>query len=252
MPDKAREVMLTPLLTKVVKGVQVSMQRDYGLQEAGGLVTTVIRAMKAWAKHGFTHEQQHGTSSICSSSDGASCSCTASNPAAGTPPPGYIWEVFVIFVLKQKLEQYTAEYAGMSAQATARYSTGGQRELNLFMDVLQAASELLQPAGKDGQSEPAPIALTVFYTPDECELFRSHWGPPSPLHLPYLVHPADPSFNCRHQGRFKDWEALDDGRLHGQLQEVLQQGQQPGDADAWQLVLSRTSLGPAVRAFESP
>lgn len=248
--------MLTPLLTKVVKGVQVSMQRDYGLQGSGGLVTTVIRAMKAWAKHGFTHEQQHGTSSTCStsSSDGASHSgCTASNSAAVTPPPGFIWEIFVIFVLKQKLEQFTAAHANLSAEATARYSTGGQRELNLFMDVLQAASELLHPAVKDGQSEPAPIALTEFYTADECELFRSNWGPPSPLHLPLIIHPADPSFNCGHQGRFKDWEALASaaGRLHGQLQEVLQQGQQPGDVDAWQLVLSRTSLGAAVRAFES-
>lgn len=132
-------------------------------------------------------------------------------------PPGYALETLVMYVFEQQCET--------GAEAVARYSTGSMRELHLFLDVLLAASQLLRTSGSSsgGSSKAAPIALSLFYTADECELFRGLWDVPDRQCTPYIIHPADPSFNCTAHCFFKAWDALADfaGNLHQQLQAAL-------------------------------
>lgn len=77
-------------------------------------------------------------------------------------PPGYIWEIFVLYVIEQRVKKLRAE----GGAEFARYNTGGVRELTLFMDVLLAASELLRPA-LPGQTQPVAIALSYLCSAEE-------------------------------------------------------------------------------------
>jgi hypothetical protein len=120
----------------------------------GRLFTTVTRALKAWARFGFAPTQQQqqqqqqqwrpsssATTLATGSSSSSSSSSTgksSSNPKA-QQPPGYVWEVLVIFVLEQQVAAIDR------AAAQLRYETQGTRELNLFLEVLEAASRLLRP-----------------------------------------------------------------------------------------------------------
>jgi hypothetical protein len=92
----------------------------------------------------------------------------------------------------------------------------------LFMDVLLAASQLLRPTDW-GQPAPEPIAVTYFYTEEECMLFKGTWGPPGPLYTPFIIHPADPRYNCNMHSGFCSWGALAEaaGLLHQQMQQLL-------------------------------
>lgn len=249
--NKEHMSLLTPLLGKLVKGATDRFEHDYGVRSAGNLVTTVIRALKAWCK-GLALE-------------GAPQPVTAAgNPSKKAPahPPGYIWEIFVLFVLERRLKQCRAE-----GQAAAVYSME-LGAFTLFMDVLLAASQLLRPTDW-GQPDPEPIAVTYFYTAEDCQLFRRTWGPSAPLYTPFIIHPADPRYNCTMHSGFSNWGAVADaaGLLHQQLQQLLYpqglvwpQGSacaaggsssgsgSGGGVDVWQRVVDTTSLGPAVRA----
>lgn len=156
-------------------------------------------------------------------------------------------EVFVVFVLLRQLR------AGQAAGTPPAQRIPAQtRTLQMFLDVLAAASELLQPGS------PAPIALYDLYTPEQCELFRDQWGPPvGPLCTPFIISPVDPSYNCTKHSAFKGWGAVAAaaGQLHQQLQALLSDGtrgsSEPGSQGVWQQLLNSSSLGPAVRAFQA-
>jgi hypothetical protein len=111
-----------------------------------------------------------------------------------------------------------------------------------------------------GSSSPTPpIALSVFYSAEDCNLFRQCWEVPGRQCSPYIIHPADPSYNITAHSLFTDWGALADAA--GQLHAVLMTARQGGGTDqhsscssttdAWQQVLRSTTLGAAVREFDS-
>jgi hypothetical protein len=279
--SRERTTALTPLMTKVIKGVHSRCASKHWLPGAGTLVTTVIRAVKAWVQCGLDGQLQlcERRSGINSSS-GSSTHCTAgsssssssggssgdsssgsnsgssgsrssgSSRAAGSAladpfrdasdgPPSYILETFVVFVLEQQLQQGLAD----------RYRYGnGLKELNLFMDVLEAASTLLRPSLGTSAQLLKPICVTHLYTAEEAELFRGCWGPAA-LYSPFILHPVDPSYNCTLHTESDSWGALADAAqlLHGHLQQLLQQS----DGDPWGAVLVSTTLGRAVKAFEA-
>ena len=283
--NKEHSSLLTPLLIQLVKGTNDRFAEEYGVRSAGNLVTTVIRATKAWSKGlvAVGQLQQPATSvhsgpgDGCSSNvDGSAETClpafrstaaavgAAPTAAAGTAknapayPPGYVWEIFVLFVLERQLKQCRDESA-----SAAVYSMH-LGPLTLFMDVLLAASQLLRHTGWD-QPEPGPIAVYYFFTEEECTLFRRNWGPVGPLYTPYIIHPADPRYNCVMHAGFARWGALADeaGLLHQQMQQLLYPqdegvvgvggnarvaGGSSGSGDVWQLIVDTTSLGAAVRA----
>lgn len=236
VPVKEREVMLTPVLTGVVTGIQDSIQREFGLQGAGSLVTTVVRALKAWAPY-RPAEPAAGAAT-------AAAAGVAGQQVQG--PPGCVWEIVVIYVLRQRLGELKRQGKQLSDVEFRQYSLGGVRELSLFIDVLSAASTLLRP----GQQR-SVVALTDFYSLEECELFRDVWGSPAE-YTPFILHPGDPSYNLTMHSQLtkQQWEALADaaGELHGQLLGFLRGGA-GGCDDVWQAVLDSTSLGPAVKAF---
>lgn len=207
--DKQRASLLTPLLTSLVKGAAIKCKQEYGLDGTGSLVTTVTRVVKARVKEFLA---EHGKQGMQSTSNIAA----AEHPAAQRPP-GYCFEILVLYVLQQELERCKA--AGVPAADV--YGVGATRELMLFLSVLKAASQLLRPAAcGDSCQEVAPaIALTTFYTTEECEHFRRTWGPPGRLNTPYIIHPADPSYNCTANAGFVAWEVIADaaGKLHAQL-----------------------------------
>ena len=95
-------------------------------------------------------------------------------------------------------------------------------------------------------------------------LFKGTWGPPGPLYAPFIIHPADPPYNCNMHSGFCSWGVLAEaaGLLHQQMQQLLYpQGEElvglEGSAcaaggsnsnsgssvDVWQLVVDTTSLG---------
>lgn len=278
--SRQRAAIMAPLLTELVRGVNTRCEREYGLLGAGSMVTTVIRACKAWAKFGLAEQLDSHRSSRVSSSSSSSDDAisehagigTAATSAAGgsrvpraaeptARPQGYVWEVLVIYVLNQKLQE--CKHSNTSAAAV--YSRGGIREISLFLDVLKAAAVLLRPASPEGQGQVCPIALHDWYTAEDCELFRGTWGPPGRLYTPFLIHPVDPSYNCTAHSSFKNWSVIADeaGSLHDKLQMLVEQlaavgSDGPGgcsvsrssdSADIWHQVLDTTTLGPAVRAF---
>lgn len=273
---RQRVALLTPLLTDAVKSAEGLFNQEFGVLGLGHLVCTVSRALKAWSKFGFagiqpnSRQDSAGTASksgILSSGGGSSSSMSSfrmslpaqsqqqqqgsSSAASVRPPgmqpwhkypPGFIWEVLVLYVLRQKLEQHRS--------TPERYATDGRRELTLFLEVLEAASQLLRPRASN--TAPAVISLThpfAVYTAEELELFRGVWGAAG-APTPIIIHPGDPSFNCAAFTPFQGWSALADaaGRLHAQLQSFMQL--EAGNAENVQRrVLDETSLGAAVRAF---
>jgi hypothetical protein len=82
---RQRVTDLSESQSAVIKGVEQRYRRAYGVQGYGRLVTDVIRAVKAWSKYGLP------------------AALTAGGAAAdeAKPPPNYLWEVFVLFVLDQ-------------------------------------------------------------------------------------------------------------------------------------------------------
>jgi hypothetical protein len=112
-----------------------------------------------------------------------------------------------------------------------------------------------------GSSSPTPpIALSVFYSPEDCSLFKQCWDVPGRQCSPYIIHPADPSYNITAHSLFTDWGALADaaGQLHAALMAARQGGvmdqnssSSSSSTDAWQQVLRSTTLGAAVREFDS-
>lgn len=156
-------------------------------------------------------------------------------------------EVFVVFVLLRQLR------AGQAAGTPpAQHFPTQTRTLQLFLDVLAAAAELLQPGSPD------PIALYDLYTPEQCELFRDLWGPVGPLCTPFIISPVDPSYNCTKHSAFKGWGGVTAaaGQLHQQLQVLLRSdstgaSSEPGAQGVWQQLLNSSSLGPAVWAFQA-
>ena len=231
--------MLTPLLADWLASVQGEFLQQYGQHAAGCMATTVIRAMKAWVRDGLADQLQPPGSSARS----------AGSKAAR--PPGFVWEVFVVYVLEQRLMQHKRD-AGASARQL--YAHGPAGECALFMDVLLAASQLLRPSAAADTQPAKPIAVTHFYTEQQCEWFRHCWGAGEVQSscTPFIIHPADPSYNCKLTG-FEQWGALADaaGELHQQMQQLMQQqGGGDGDAagDAWEAVVASTTLGRAVDA----
>lgn len=98
-------------------------------------------------------------------------------------------------------------------------------------------------------------------------LFRSNWGSSGPLYTPFIIHPADPRYNCVMHAGFAGWRALANaaGNLHQQLQQLLYPQDEEvvgvecnartadggsGSVDLWQLVVNTTNLGYAVRASD--
>jgi hypothetical protein len=171
-------------------------------------------------------------------------------------PPFYIWEVFVIYVLLQKLNTAKAE-----GQRPADLYPSHSRTLLLFMQVMEAASRLLHPNSTE------IIALYRCYTQQQCELFRDLWGPHGPLYSPRIINPIDPSFNCTKHSGFTGWAAVAAaaGQLHTQMQQLLQGGTMVADGaaavqqdvgsssaamqSAWGQLVQGSSLGHAVAAF---
>jgi hypothetical protein len=66
----------------------------------------------------------------------------------------------------------------------------------------------------------------VFYSAEDCNLFRDCWDVPGRQSSPYIIHPADPSYNITAHSLFTDWGALADaaGELHAALMAALQEG----------------------------
>lgn len=275
--SKQHSSMFTPLLSTMFKGADSWFLSKYGVRGAGGLLTTVIRAMKAWAKarkpKGFPEVRDVTPIRIPDLASLASMSREEAGLEAGPTyfslqcvggpalkpsakpwrppqkahPPGVVWEVFVWCVFEQRLQQCRDE--GRSAGVYSMQLG----PLTLFMDVLLATTQLLLPTDR-GQAPPEPIAVYYHYTAAQCQLFRRTWGPAEPRCTPYIILPSDPRYNCRMHANFNDWEALADdaGLLHHGLQCLLQGngkvGVQGSLVDVWQLAVDNTSLGRAVKA----
>jgi hypothetical protein len=214
--------VLTPLLTDWLADVQVRFEAQYGQHGATAIATTVIRAVKAWVKWGLDEQLQTADSH-------------GSDSTTATKLPGYIVEILVVYVFEQRLQQGSL------------YAHSPVGELRLFMDVLQEASQLLRPAAPDSKQPAKPIAVFHLFTFDDLVLFRGCWGLQS-CYTPYIIHPADPSYNCTLHTDFEQWEVLADaaGELHEQMEQIILQ--QQADGDAWEFVMERTTLGLAVEA----
>jgi hypothetical protein len=269
--DKENSIVLTLLLSTLLKDADSRFLDEYGVRGAGTLVTTVIRAMKAWTKGLSSEGFDEG--------DGIITQITGLTGAGGlpyfleVPPedelpeslkqagrtlrnarlPGYVWEVFVLYVLDMRLQQCRDE--GRSAAVYSMHLG----PLTLFLDVLLEAYLLMRPTARN-QPPPEPIAVNYFYTPEQRDLFRGTWGPPGPLYTPYIIHPADPRFNCRLHTVFNRWDRLahEAGLLCRKLRSHLQDkgGSQrnAGSTDnnrldnVWQQAVHGTSLEHAVGA----
>jgi hypothetical protein len=263
-------------MTDIPAAVPDHCKREFGFNP-DSMVKDVIRVFKAWARYGLPYalqQQQQQQQAVGSSSGSGSPPAAAAGAGYGTAPlpageppagvaavpggcdytkqpPGYMLEVFVVFVLLRQLR------AGQAAGTppAQQYPTH-TRTLQLFLDVLAAAAEMLQPGSPD------PIALNDLYTQEQCELFRELWGPVGPLCTPFIISPVDPSYNCTKHSAFKGWGgvAAAAGQLYQQLQALLGSdgpvggsssgGAVPGTA-VWQQLLSSSSLGPAVWAFQA-
>ncbi|WIA32285.1 hypothetical protein OEZ86_003131 [Tetradesmus obliquus] len=271
-----RRVMdLSESQSAVIKGVNVRY-RQRGYEGYGRLVTDVIRAVKAWSKFGLPvalrreqqrqEQQQHDgkdTTPLDQEPQTAQQQLRAAGAAADTVklPPNYLWEVFVLYVLEQQ------------TQRGCRYDQS--RPLELFMDVMQAAPQLLRCSGPPGTTQQAadpqqqqqqqqqeqqqqeqqePIILELYYTKQQALLFRHLWGE-GPLYRPFIINPVDPTYNCTRFQLFRQWDELAAaaGALHKQLKEALQGRDRAGAAGstAWEVLCGDSSctLGAAVEAF---
>lgn len=292
--SKFRAALLTPLLSGVLKDFGSWVLKEFGYQP-DSLVTDVIRAVKAWSKFGLPGVLlQSGSAGPGGAAVGAASPSSGTAAAAGTGagagaaagpslaartvlaglqpsssteagydhtklPPGFVWEIFVMYVLQQRLQQ--AKAAGTAAQEVY---PSGRRQLQLFIDVLEAASKLLQHTSTEPIMLPPPCSYGSC-SPQECQqLFQKLWGPVGQLFTPFIISPVDPSYNCTINTPFKGWGKVADaaGQLHMQIQHALKQagggqdgaGSSAGSAagEAWQWLLSNSSLGAAVNAFSLP
>lgn len=225
--DKDRTALLTPLLTGVFN-VHLRFKQLYGVQGASGIVTAITRAKKALVKYGWHGQLQQQTNTTVG---GAGETATQS-------PPGYVFEIFVVWVFEDRLQQ--------CKDGAARYKQGRVGEFVLFKDVLLEMSQRLRPVSVAESKSLAPILLPYLYSAEQCELFRRCWGFGG-ISTPYIIHPADPSCNCIQRTGFSQWDLLADaaGQLHQQLEQAEQHS---GPGNAWQEVES-TALGRAVKAF---
>ncbi|KAF6256054.1 hypothetical protein COO60DRAFT_1640999 [Scenedesmus sp. NREL 46B-D3] len=164
-------------------------------------------------------------------------------------PPNYIWEVFVLYVLEQRTQQ--------------RRLYEQQRPLELFMDVLLAASQLLRctpPPSTDQQAPDAqqqqqqlqcePIILEVYYSKQQALLpsFSRLWGS-GRLYRPAIINPVDPSYNCTAWQPFRQWDEL--AAAAGDLA-CAAAGELGGTGRGWRGWRrdSSCTLGAAVEAFK--
>jgi hypothetical protein len=261
--NKHRTALLTPMMEEVIKGVpQYCFERyDYN---PDSLVTSVVRAVKAWAKFGLPHVLQPGDCccDLCcgadrgSSSSGSGSSSTgggsssgpgSSSPAAGgsstagqqQPGSGGSHNkllldysklppsyIWEVLVIYVLLQKLAAAKA--AGQRPSDLYPPHCRTLVLFMHVMEAASTLLHPAS------PEAVALYMQYTKEQCELFRGLWGPHGPLYSPRIINPVDPSFNCTKHSSFTGWAAVAAaaGQLHTQMMQLLKGGAFGADAAA--------------------
>jgi hypothetical protein len=276
IPNKSRTTLLTPLMRDIVAGFPRHCAEKFRYQP-DSLATETIRAVKAWSKFGLARVLQQQAANSSSRTKGSAAAAAGSSAAAaaethvhqpaGSPgstqgpyaygeiPPGYMWEIIVLYVFEQKLQQAKAA----RGSAAELYPTTA-RNLQLFMDVLETASRLLRP----GSSDVIALYASERYTAEQCEMFRQLWGPVGPLNTPYIISPVDPSYNCTKHYIFKEWGAVADaaGELYQQMQAVLHADMaaaagQPGgssggvaaSSNAWEQLLRSSSLGPAVQAF---
>jgi hypothetical protein len=240
--SRRRVTNLSESQAAVIKETEQRYRRNYGQQGDGHLVTAVIRAVKAWSKYGLPAALQAG---------GAAAD-------EAKPPPNYLWEVFVLFVLEQGCRQ------------GRRYKQ--EQPLQLFMDVMEAAAQRLRCSDapstdqQQQQHDQEPIMLEVFYSRRQAQLpsFSGLWGC-GPLYRPAIINPVDPAYNCTAWQAFRHWDdlAAAAGALHAQLQHSMQ-GRAGGEGagssaaaaaaggNAWQRLCEDSSctLGAAVRAFE--
>jgi hypothetical protein len=100
----------------VIKGVEQRYRQQCNRVGYRRLVTDVIRAVKAWSKFGLP----------AALTAGGATAAAAADEAKG--PPAYLWEVFVLWVLEQRSRQ------------GRKYEQA--RQLQLFMDVMQAAPQV--------------------------------------------------------------------------------------------------------------
>lgn len=266
-PNIHRATLLTPLSTKLITGFEQQCSQCYDIK-VSGLTNNVIRMVKAWSKFGLPAALKYAADASSSSSHSQSGAAAAAATQAAQQsaeascsdymkqPPGFIWEIFVLYVLQQNLQQNLLQ--------DNNPLLNGNREINLFMAVLEAASRLLRPSSTEVIVLYRPFSL---YTREECDLSKELWGPASPLFRPYIISPVDPSYNCTKHSVFKQWEAVADaaGQLYHQMQGVLEgpagmlaergcssAGEAAVTTDAWQQLLSSSTLGPAVQAFAAP
>lgn len=151
--------------------------------------------------------------------------------AADAPkgPPGYIWEIFVVYVLEQKLDQGKTYHPG--------------QPLELFLDVLHEASQLLRSSMKKSEA----IIVPLYYTREQAlmNVFQEEWGEDGCPYAPYIISPVDPSYNCNENAAFRDYDALADaaGQLYGQVNLAKAV---PKD---WQWLCQNSTLGPVAAEF---
>ncbi|WIA12144.1 hypothetical protein OEZ85_012217 [Tetradesmus obliquus] len=237
--SRRRVTDLSESQTAVIKGVN-ELYKQRGRHGYGQLVTDVIRAVKAWSKFGLP---------VALKAAGA-----AADDAK--PPPGYLWELFVLYVLEQQ------------TQHGCVYDPG--QPLELFMDVMHAASQRLrcsdppeqQQQQQQQQQQGEPIILDLYYTKQQALLpaITQCWGT-GPLYRPAIINPVDPTYNCTAWQPFRQWDELAAaaGELHKQLQQALEgrgragaAGSSGGGSTAWEALCrgSSCTLGAAVEAFE--
>lgn len=97
-PDKDRTAALTPLLTHVFQSndnVESRFLQQYDVQGAGAIVTSIVRAVKALVKYQGQLQPQTSTT------------------AAKQFPPGYVLEIFVVWVFE----------TGCSSARTVQHAT---------------------------------------------------------------------------------------------------------------------------------
>ncbi|KAF6266624.1 hypothetical protein COO60DRAFT_6714 [Scenedesmus sp. NREL 46B-D3] len=279
VPARQRTTDLTELSVLAVRGVDKLYLEQHGRSGYGRLATDVMRLCKAFAKFGLpgalAFGQAGGEEAAAAAASGGEaggltlgCSSSSSLWAVGGAgsaaapfkgPPAYVWEILVLYVLQRR-----AADGMFFAQSCP---------LNLFMAVLQAASELLRTAGDAHEARQRAVILDMSgvhpegYTKEQALTYEHSWGS-GRVHTPYIINPVDPTFNCTIMQPFRAWDAVAEaaGQLHAQLMRAIVDvhGGGGGDRDdgagddAMQHVeaggmgvLSSTTLGPVWDAFRS-
>lgn len=216
--DRQRVTNLTELMTDVVKKVEQRSRDAHKVHGMGRLCTDIIRLMKAWSKHGLPKAM----SAISAASEQPALPADASKA-----PPGYIWEIFVVYVLEQGLKQ------------GKRYTQADP--LQLLLDVLSSASKQLRSSMQKSEA----IILEVFYTYEQAMQFHEEWGDDGCPYAPYVISPVDPTYNCTENAAFRHYDALADAA--GALHESLCIAQHI--ACGWQWLCVNSTLGPVVAAY---